>query len=168
MTAPDRFSAFVGSSSRTLHRAAWLLTGDWAAAEDLLQTAYAATWTHWATAQHAPEAYTRVVLTRTFLAWRKRRWTGEIPSDELPDTVGTGRDAMDDAARRRDLQACLDLLPRQQRAAVVLRYFADLSEAQTAEAMGCSVGAVKTHTSRALARLRQEPAVAAVLTGGMS
>jgi RNA polymerase sigma factor (sigma-70 family) len=69
---------------------------------------------------------------------------------------------------RAALTAALDRLPPRQRAVVVLRYFADQSEAQTAEAMGCSVGAVKSHAAKALARLREAPGLAELMTGGVT
>jgi RNA polymerase sigma-70 factor (sigma-E family) len=162
---PDGFRAFVDASSRPLLRSAWLLTGDWAVAEDLVQTALAATWTHWSAARQAPAAYTRRVMTRTYLRWRGRRWTGELATADLPEQVDN--DAADAVAARCDLQTALATLTPQQRAAVVARYFADLSEAETAAAMGCSVGAVKSHTARALARLRSLPGVAEILRGGV-
>lgn len=165
-TEPPGFREFVDTASTPLLRSAWLLTGDWARAEDLVQTALAATWAHWANAQQAPLAYTRRVLTTTFLRWNKRRWTGELPAAELPERISD--DPAEALAVRQDLLAALGMLTTQQRAAVVSRYFADLSEADTAAALGCSVGAVKSHLARALARLRAQPRVAAILEGGVS
>jgi RNA polymerase sigma-70 factor (sigma-E family) len=163
---PVGFREFVDAHSRALLRAAWLLTGEWAAAEDLVQTALAAAWPKWATITTSPEAYVRRVMTTTYLRWQRRRWTGEIATASPPD--GSALDAADAVAARRVLLDALGALPRQQRAAIVLRYFADLSEADTAAAMGCSVGAVKSHTSRAIARLRETPSVADILTGGVT
>jgi RNA polymerase sigma-70 factor (sigma-E family) len=163
---PDGFREFVDTSSRALLRTAWLLTGEWASAEDLVQTALAVSWGHWSAARQQPAAYTRRVMARTWLRWRRRRWTGELASARMPERLGA--DPADGIEARQDLLACLSVLTVQQRAAVVFRYFADLSPEQTAAAMGCSVGAVKSHTARALARLRAEPAVAAVLRGGTS
>jgi RNA polymerase sigma-70 factor (sigma-E family) len=162
---PAGFREFVDTNSRGLLRAAWLLTGDWAAAEDLVQSALAAAWPHWESIDTSPAAYVRRVLTTTFLRWQRRRWTGEVATGELPEVWAL--DSSEQLAERRVLLDALATLPRQQRAALVLRYFADQSEAETAAAMGCSVGAVKSHTSRAVARLRQIPAVAALLTGGV-
>lgn len=164
--APEGFPEFVDGSYRPLLRSAWLLTGEWASAEDLVQTALAATWTHWATARQAPVAYTRRVMTRTYLRWRARRWNGEVACADLPE--GAAADPTDDVAARRDLLAALATLTPQQRAAVVARYFADLSEADTAAALGCSVGAVKSHLARALARLREQPRLAEVMRGGVT
>jgi RNA polymerase sigma factor (sigma-70 family) len=98
----------------------------------------------------------------TYISWWRRRWTKEDPTEVLPepDTTRQGTDAAEDAARRRDVADALALLPRGQRAVVVLRYFHDLTEAQTAEVLGCSVGTVKSQASRALATLRTSPALA--------
>jgi len=149
---PDGFRDFVESRSPALLRSGWLLTGDWSSAEDLVQTALAAAWPRWAglRRQDAPELYVRKIMINTFLRWRQRRWN---------DEVATGRHA---------LQAALDRLPARQRAVVVLRYFADQTETQTAAAMGCSVGAVKSHAAKALARLRDAPGLAELMTGGVA
>jgi RNA polymerase sigma-70 factor (sigma-E family) len=155
---PDGFGDYVAGNSRALLRAAWLLTGEWAAAEDLVQTALAAAWPRWTTIGN-PSAYVHRVMTTTYLRWQRRRWTGEVATESLPEAE-TGPD---DPESRRVLLDALSTLPRQQRAAVVLRYFADLSEADTAAALGCSVGAVKSHTSRAVAKRRSLPTVAALL-----
>src|SRR5699024_4476747 len=102
------------------------------------------TWQHWGRVRRAasPEAYVRRVLFTTYAAWWRRRWRGEVPSDPMPEA-----DAEDEGARvdvRRDVAAALSTLPKGQRAVVVLRYFEDLSEAQTAQLLGCSVGTVKS------------------------
>jgi RNA polymerase sigma factor (sigma-70 family) len=90
---------------------------------------------------------------RTALAWRRRRWHGEVPTSPLPDAAGG--DAVTAIAGRDRLQRALLLVPPRQRAAVVLRFYEDLTEAETARVMGCSVGTVKSQTAKALARLRQ-------------
>lgn len=165
---PAGFREYVTADSRALLRAAWLLTGDWASAEDLVQTALAKAWQRWPRAMRdgSPGGYVRAIMTTTFLASRRRRWTGEQPVESVPDTAE--RDEYEQVDARRTLLTALGTLSPQQRAAIVLRYFADLTEADTAAAPGCSVGAVKSHTSRALVRLRDEPAVAAILSGGVS
>lgn len=144
------FSEYVDARGRALWRAAWLLTGDSHLAEDLVQTALAKAWPHYerVAADGSFEAYVRRAMLTTYVSWRGRRWVGEVPSGDVPDTV-TG-DAPDDV----DLVRALGSLSRQQRAVVVLRYFADLTEADTAAALGCSVGSVKTHHARAIAALR--------------
>jgi RNA polymerase sigma factor (sigma-70 family) len=119
------------------------------------------------TRQDAPELYVRKIMINTFLRWRQRRWTGEIATARLPELQAYG-DAFAQIDARQALLGALDRLPPRQRAVVVLRYFADQTEAQTAEAMGCSVGAVKAHASKALARLRETPGLAELMTGGVA
>jgi RNA polymerase sigma-70 factor (sigma-E family) len=149
------FDEFVRARSHHLLRVAYLLTGDHAHAEDLLQTALARSWPAWRRIQGDPEPYVRRVLVNTFNSWWRRRWHGELPSDSLPERAGMPpQSSVDD---RDEIWRALLRLPRQQRAVLVLRYLEDLSEAQTAEVLAITVGAVKTHASRALARLRVDP-----------
>ena len=149
------FRDFVVARSPALVRSAWLLTGNEATAEDLVQTALAKTWTRWSRVQRrdTPEAYVRRVMFSTFLTWNRRRWRGEVPVAATPDGAAAG-DAYADADRRHSVIEALRKLPARQRAVVVLRYLEDLSEVQTADALGCSVGTVKSQTVKALARLR--------------
>src|ERR1700691_3389926 len=165
---PAGFRDLVQARSNALLRSGWLLTGDWPSAEDLVQTALAAAWPHWADLrrQDAPELYVRKIMVNTFLRWRKRRWNGEIATGRLPETQAYDVFAQVDA--RQSLLAALDRLPARQRAVVVLRYFADQTESQTADAMGCSVGAVKSHAAKALARLRDAPGLSELMTGGVA
>jgi len=162
--APAGFEEFVRTQSRGLLRAAWLLTGDWASAEDLVQSALAATWPRWSalTRPDAPEVYVRRVIVTTFLRGRRRRWTGEVSHAELPE-IELGVDAYVRADQRAVLVQALAELPARQRAVIVLRFFGDLSERETAAALGCSVGAVKSHTAKAISRLRHTPALASEL-----
>jgi RNA polymerase sigma-70 factor (sigma-E family) len=169
MTAPAGFKEFVEESSTTLLRAGWLLTGDWSAAEDLVQTALAAAWPRWDSlhGRAVAYAYVRRCMMSAFLRERRRKRSGEIPM-ELRDSDLGYRDG-DEAAgvdMRESLRAAMASLPARQRAVVVLRYFVDLSEQDTAAALGCSVGAVKSHTFRALARLRGVPGLHESLMGG--
>jgi RNA polymerase sigma-70 factor (sigma-E family) len=164
---PEGFRAFVEARSPALLRSGWLLTGDWPSAEDLVQTALAAAWPRWTSLDYAPELYVRKIMVNTFLRWRQRRWNGELPTAQLPETRAYG-DVFAQVDSRAALTAALDRLPARQRAVVVLRYFADLTEAQTAQAMGCSVGAVKSHAAKALARLRESPGLAEMMTGGVA
>ena len=166
---PDGFREFVEARSNALLRSGWLLTGDWPSAEDLVQTALAAAWPRWdsLTKKDSAELYVRKIMVRTFLRWRQRRWTGEIATGRLPEPRAYG-DAFAQIDARQALTAALDRLPSRQRAVVVLRYFADQTEAQTAAVMGCSVGAVKSHASKALARLRDAPGLAELMTGGVA
>lgn len=147
---------FIDQNSRQLLRSAWLLTGNWASAEDLVQTALLQSWQHWdAIKSDAPEFYVRRVLMNTFLSGQRRRWNRERPVAELPDRAGF--DEMPATELRHVIWSALSGLPTKQRAVVVLRYFNDLSEAQTAAALNCSVGTVKSQASRALAKLRSAP-----------
>jgi RNA polymerase sigma-70 factor (sigma-E family) len=155
------FDSFVAAESRQLLRAAWLLTGAWADAEDLVQTALEQTWQHWDRVD-SPAAYTRRVLVRAFLRARRRHWTGEVATADLPEPAG-GVDEAGDWDLRASLLAALDALPARQHAVVVLRYFADLSEQQTADALRCTVGTVKAHASRAMTRLRVHPGLQALI-----
>jgi len=118
-------------------------------AEDLAQTALTKVWRHWPSIDD-PDAYLWRTMTTTYTSWWRRRWNGEIPSDALPDRP----DLRPDVDSSADLWQAMARLPRRQRAVIVLRYFVDLSEAQTADVLQCSVGTVKSQTSKALAHLR--------------
>jgi RNA polymerase sigma-70 factor (sigma-E family) len=154
---PISFDTFVLSRTDRLLRTAYLLTRDHALAEDLLQTALTKAWTAWHRMDSDPEPYVRKILVNTYATWWRRRWSREAPTEVLPETVLTSE--IDAHAERRDLWTALGRLPRRQQAAVVLRYYEGLSEAETADLLGCSVGTVKSSTSRALAKLRIDPAL---------
>ena len=156
-TPPD-FDEFVAARSTALLRTAYLLTHDHALAEDLLQTGLTKAWFAWGRISDSPEAYVRKVLFHTYATWWRRKWNGEHATEDLPDR-GVGDDA-DANGTQIDLWTAMERLPRRQRAVVVLRYFEDLTEAQTAEVLGCTVGTVKSQCSRALAKLRIDPALA--------
>lgn len=162
--AEEAFSAFVASRERRLQQAAWLLTGDWWAAEDLVQSALAKAWRHWDRVVRAddPDAYVRRVLANTFATGLRRRWRGELVTATLPDgPVGGELEA--ETASRLTVQAALSRLPPRQRVVVVLRFVDDLSERQVAAVLGCAVGTVKSTTAKALERLRADPDVAELL-----
>lgn len=151
------FDAFVVARSPVLLRSAYLLTGDLGKAEDLLQTALAKTWPRWSRVERdgSGEAYVRRVLYTTYATWWRRRWRAEVPAETLPEAAAG--DAYAGVAERTELMRALAQLSAGQRAVVVLRYFEDRTEAETAELLGCSVGTVKSQCSRALARLRESP-----------
>jgi len=154
------FEAFVAARFPALRRAAFLLTGDWPLAEDLVQTALARSWPRWGRLRQdaAFEAYVRRTIATTYATWWRRRWRGEVPTEVLPEAAaGDAYAAVDD--RDRVLRALATLSARS-RAAVVLRYFEDMSEAEVAEVLGCSVGTVKSSVSRALTQLRATTAAA--------
>jgi RNA polymerase sigma-70 factor (sigma-E family) len=157
------FDDFVATRSTRLLRTAYLLTHDRALAEDLVQTSLAKAWFAWARIEGQPDAYVRRVMVNTYSSWWRRRWNGEEATAELPERgVGSGHRPADDVRvdDRTDLWRALARLPRRQRAVVVLRFYEDLSEAETAEIMQCSVGTVKSQASRALAKLRIDPTLA--------
>jgi RNA polymerase sigma-70 factor (sigma-E family) len=157
MTGSVDFDDFVSARSTHLLRTAYLLTRDHALAEDLLQTALAKSWFAWGRIQGNPEPYVRKVLVNTYASWWRRKWNGEQATEELPE-----RPTADPAAEvttSHDLWEALGRLPRRQRAVVVLRYFEDLTEAQTADALGCAPGTVKSQLSKALAKLRLDPSI---------
>ena len=158
MAAMD-FDAFVVARSSGLLRTAYLLTRDHALAEDLLQTALTKAWFAWSRLEGRPEPYVRKILVNTYASWWRRKWNGEHATEELPEPVST--DDTERVAAGHDLWAAMERLPRRQRIVVVLRYFEDLTEVETAHVMGCSVGTVKSQTSKAFAKLRIDPALAA-------
>ncbi|BEP13963.1 SigE family RNA polymerase sigma factor [Acidothermaceae bacterium B102] len=158
MQEPDGFREFVASRSRALTRTAWLLTGDWFAAEDLVQTSLAKTWPRWErlVQDGAPELYVRRVMINTYATWWRRRWRHEVATQDLPDAVDRD-DVYAQVDLRSVLSAALAGLPNRQRATIVLRFMDDLTEAQTAEVLGCSIGTVKSQTAKALTHLRHYP-----------
>ncbi|WP_139978402.1 SigE family RNA polymerase sigma factor [Nocardioides litoris] len=156
MTDDDAFAAFVHGRSAALHRAAYLMVGERALAQDLVQEALVKTYAAWPRLRQPEnaEAYCRKAITTTAISWfRRRRWTHERPADALPEPAG-GPDVAGGVTQSRWLWDALQTLPARQRACIVLRYYEDLTEAQTAAAMGCAVGTVKSQTAAAIARLR--------------
>lgn len=156
-SAPDGFEEFVGSRGLSLQRTAMLLTHQQAAAEDLVQTALVKAWKHWDSIDQ-PEAYVRRIIVHQFASDKRRRSSGEVPTDRMPEAA-VSTDHARRVADRHDLVRALASLPPRQRAVIVLRYFHDYTERQTAEALGISTGTVKSQTSRALATLRVSDAL---------
>jgi RNA polymerase sigma-70 factor (sigma-E family) len=148
----DGFRRFVVEQRQSLLRTAYLLTGDHGHAEDLVQTALLTTYRHWARVSERgePTAYVRKALVNTSTSWRRRLSSTEQVIETLPEQAAA---AVPD--RDEEMIRALRALPPRMRAVVVLRYFEDRSEAQTAELLGCSVGTVKTQSSRAMGRLRE-------------
>ena len=153
MTGYADFEAFVLARRDALLRTAYLLTGDHHDAEDLVQSSLIKVVPKWTRIKDRPEPYVRRVLARESVnRWRGRRWR-ELTTDVLPEAMhNDSPDSTDSIALLQDLRR---LSPRQ-RAVLVLRYFDDLTEADTAAALGISVGSVKSHASDALARLRRQ------------
>jgi RNA polymerase sigma-70 factor (sigma-E family) len=153
----DGFEDFVRARSAALARTAYLLTGDRHAAEDLLQDTLARVAERWRTVARGdqdPEPYVRRVLyTRAVDGWRRRRRRPESLSATLPELGGEADDA-ETVARRVVLRDALARLTPRQRAVLVLRFYEDRSEVDTARMLSCSVNTVKSQTRHALARLR--------------
>lgn len=149
-----RFCDFVAGRSPALLKTAYLLVGDRGRAEDLLQTALVKAYLSWGRIRddHATEAYVRQILVNTATSWWRRRWTGETTVEQLPE--GAVGDATDRLAESDHMRRLLLRLPARQRAAVVLRYYEDLSEAEVAETLGVSRGTVSRYLTRGLNTLR--------------
>jgi len=152
---PAGYEEFVASRYREIVRLGALLTGDARLGEDLAQEGLIAAYRSWhrlGVPEGRPEAYVRRVMVRAAMRARRRRWRGEVPTGELPEGSGGG------FADRSDLSvqvfAGLRRLPVDQRVVLVLRFWADASEAEVASSLGVAVGTVKSRTSRALAALR--------------
>jgi RNA polymerase sigma-70 factor (sigma-E family) len=150
------FEDFVAGSSARLFTMARLLTGgNQAEAEDLLQGAFERAYRRWGriSRRSEPERYVRQILVNASVdRWRRLRRHPESPLAAGADPLTA--DAFATVADRDLLLRGLAALPARQRAVLVLRYFEDLSEAETAAVLGCSVGTVKSHAARGLARLR--------------
>lgn len=151
------FSAWMSARQPALLRTAYLLTSDHHTAEDLVQATLAKVYLTWEKVQRreAIDGYARRILVNESNSLWRRPWKRrETVSDEVPDWVPT-YDSYDEG-QHSVLWSLVQTLPRKQRAAVVLRYYEELTEAETAEVLGCSVGNVKSQTSRALATLRSK------------
>jgi len=149
------FAAFVQARSAALLRLAVLLTGDRRDGEDLLQTALVKAYQSWWRLRRPDraEAYVRRILVTSVISWRRRRAAREWATEQVPDQPVAGPSAV--VPDRVVLGQALRTLSPGQRAVLVLRFYEDLSERQTAELLGCSVGTVKSQTARGLAALRR-------------
>jgi RNA polymerase sigma-70 factor (sigma-E family) len=156
------FRAFVEANGATLLHAARLLTGDHHRGEDLVQSALTKVYLKWDRID-APLAYARRALVTGHIDATRRKWWGERPTEVLPEVAGP--DALTESDERDELRRMLRELNPRERAVVVLRYYCDQSEQETAAALGMPLGTVKSTCARALARLRVEAGVA---TGGDS
>lgn len=151
----EAFSEYVAARQRALLRTAYVLTGDHHAAEDLVQTALARVYLSWNRIRdkQALDAYVRRAMVNEHTSWWRRAWRRrERTTDDLPNHPADEPGL--DHADWDELKEFVYGLPPRQRVAIVLRYLEGLSEAETAEIMDCSVGTVKSSTSRALAALR--------------
>ena len=153
MECPEEFTEFAAAEMARLRRTAYLLCGDWHAAEDLTQIALTKTLLAWRriSKQANAHAYAHRTLVNTYLGQRRTKKSGEIPVRDLPELLGQpGTTEL-----RVVLLAALATLPPQARAVVVLRYWEDLSVDQVAEILRCSAGTVKSQSARSLKKLRE-------------
>jgi RNA polymerase sigma-70 factor (sigma-E family) len=162
MNVDEDFAEFVTARWASLYRLAYLLAASPTGAEDLLQKTLEKAYVNWARIgrmEHV-EAYVRRMLANTLVSGRRRAWTGERPTAELPDSVG---DSSDDPVLDHHLMwPLVCALPARQRAVIVLRYYEDMSEAQIADVLGCAPGTVKSQSSAAIGALRRALAAAGV------
>jgi RNA polymerase sigma factor (sigma-70 family) len=172
----EGFAAYVRERGDRHLRVAVLLTGDWHAAEDLVQASLVKLYRAWPRLEAGTDpgagagsdagagrggvdvgrmdAYLRRIMVNTQRSWWRARWRRELPAARLPEGIG-GDDIADRQAVGALVRQALAGLPRQQRAVLVLRYCEDLPEAEVAGLLGCSVGTVKTHAHRGMAALRE-------------
>jgi RNA polymerase sigma-70 factor (sigma-E family) len=150
------FTEFVQAHGAALLRTATLLTGDRGRGEDLTQTALARAYAHWDKVRRAeqPAAYVRKLLVNSHLSWLRLFSNAEQVIESVPDR-GDGADLQARHAEADELRTALRQLSPRVRTAVVLRYFDDLSEAETARIMGCSTKTVNNSVGRGLAVLRE-------------
>jgi RNA polymerase sigma-70 factor (sigma-E family) len=161
------FSDLVATRSAALLRTAYLVVGDHQLAQDLVQESLVKTYVAWPRLRDVSraEAYARRTIVTTAISWRRRRSFHERPVLAIPEQAQADRT---DAFATQDLLwAQVRALPPRQRAALVLRYYEDLSESDTAQLMGCAIGTVKSQVSAGLDRLRQRmgPEVSGLLVG---
>ncbi|MDG5804325.1 SigE family RNA polymerase sigma factor [Streptomyces neyagawaensis] len=167
----EEFQSFLVGRWPRLMRTAFLLTGEQHAAEDLVQTTLEQVYAAWrrVASTDDPDTYVRRVMINAHARRHRRRLkeflAPRTDSDLVPEVPDSG-DRIAQADDRGALLTALSQLPPRQREAVVLRYWEDLSESQAAEAMGCSVGSVKSNAAKGLAKLRAIPGLAETVTQG--
>jgi RNA polymerase sigma-70 factor (sigma-E family) len=161
------FREYVAARGGALLRMAYLLTGNRSDAEDLLQAALAKTYLAWARINDraALDGYVRRAMVNTQISWWRRRKIEEYPTDQVPELVV--QDPANDRDTRDALWRALSRLPKRQRAALVLRFYEDLPEAEIADLLGISLGTVKSTVSRAVAKLRRDDELRADFGGGL-
>jgi RNA polymerase sigma-70 factor (sigma-E family) len=154
------FDEYVAASWPRLVRAAMLLGCAHHEAEDTVQTALTRCLVKWPKVRRADDrdAYVHRILVNTYITSKRRRWHGERPTQHLPETPT--EDATDEIIERDSVRQALLRLPLDQRVAVTLRYFLNLSEAQMATALNVAPGTVKSRLSRALKTLSADPDLA--------
>lgn len=165
-TKDAEFEAYMSARQPSLLRTAYLLTGDRSAAEDLVQTALAKLYLSWDKVQKREllDGYVRrIMVNENNSLWRRAWKRKEVATDQLPDHASVVDNP--DHGERSALWEFVNTLPKKQRAVIVLRYYEDLSEAETAEILGVSVGTVKSQASRALASMRSRVHQQPMLSG---
>ena len=159
------FQEYVASRGHALARSAYLLSGSHVDAEDLVQAALAKAYARWShiSSLDSPDAYVRRILANQHVSWwrarRRERLTDRAPEIAVPDS--TSAHATADLLREG-----VRSLPPRQRAAIVFRYYEDLDDAAVADALGCSVGTVRSQISRGLASLRRRCDMHDLMTTG--
>jgi RNA polymerase sigma-70 factor (sigma-E family) len=150
------YREYVVARYDALRCAAYLLCRDWHLADDLVSITLANLYRHWDRVQSAksPDAYVNGMLTHAWLDELRRPWRREHKAQTLPEPSATAAPPDDPVADRAELKTLLGELPPRQRAVVVLRYYCDLSVADTAEILGVTEGTVKAHAARGLDLLR--------------
>jgi RNA polymerase sigma-70 factor (sigma-E family) len=150
------FAELVEARSTALLRLAYAVVGDHQLAQDLLQEALVKVYVAWPRLRDVSgaEAYARRTIVTTAISWRRRRSFHEPPIEIVPDPESDA-DQSDRLATHDVLWQQVRGLPTRQRTALVLRYYEDLTEAETADLMGCSTGTVKSQLSAALGKLRE-------------
>lgn len=160
MNSTDEFGPWAAARYGSLLHAAYLLTGSRDSAQDLVQTALAKTQLAWRRVHTSPDAYVRRVMVSTNTdLWRRQPWR-ERSVETISDRAAAG-DSHGQVDDRDLLLRALQQLPARMRSIVVLRYYLQLSESECAELLGCSIGTVKSTSSRALDRLRTNPTLSA-------
>jgi len=163
MARDEEFTQFVVARGPALRRTAYLMTGQWADAEDLTQTALSRLYLAWPRVRlDGAEGYARMILARSLVDARRRFWHRERPTSELPELP----DLADLAEDRVDLGRALALLPTSQRVVLVLRFWDDLTVQEVADVLRVSPGTVKSRTSRALETMRSLMGPDAILVKG--
>jgi RNA polymerase sigma-70 factor (sigma-E family) len=150
------FVEYATAAQERLRRTAYLICGDWDHASDIVQEALIRVYVAWPRIEHkgGVNAYARRCMVNVAIDLGRRRSSTELPTDHEAMDRATGGPDHDVSARAELVDALRDLAPRQ-RACVVLRYFEDLSVAETAQVLGCSEGTVKSQTARGIASLRR-------------
>lgn len=153
------YEEFADSRLTALLRYALMLTGDPHTAQDLVQETMVRVQLNWRRVARAdvPESYVRRMLTNQYIDWRRGSWLRRVLlRPDADPTVAVPADHAATSADRDEVWSWLARLPRRQRAALVLRYYEDLPDAEIADVLGCAVGTVRSYISRALATLRAE------------